>query len=428
MTKMSMPVLALQHVLAMFVANITPMIIVSGALNLQNIPQLLQAVMLVAAINTALQCTVGSRLPVVMGANFTFVPIAIAIGSKYGYDAVLAAALTGGIFEACLGRVIGKFRKFFPPLVTGTVLLSIGLSLIPVGISSLAGGYGAENFGAGYNYILGVPVILVVVLLNQYGSGIWKSGSLFFGVVAGMIVATLMGRIDFSILATSSWISAPSILPYKISWSSFHLDAILGMCVLYIVSAVETMGDMTGIVQGGDNRELTSTELSRGITMDGLGCVVSSIFGTTPTTSFSQNTGIIAMTGVMDRRVVLYSSLMLAIGAFSPRFATLIQLIPPSVLGGGLIILFAMISVSGIKMMASRPIHAREGIILAVSLGIGYGMASQPDALAHAPEGLKLVFGGSGIAVSTFLAVVLNIILPKQEKNNSEKSPTETSL
>ncbi|SFB87775.1 nucleobase:cation symporter-2, NCS2 family [Brevinema andersonii] len=420
MSNFSIFILSLQHVLAMFVANITPMLIVGSTLELSNLSELLQAVMLVAAINTTMQCMFGSRLPVVMGANFTFIPLAIAIGSKYGYDAVLAAALVGGIFEACLGTTMHKLKKFFPPLITGIILLSIGLSLIPVGISSLAGGFGAQDFGSWHHYLLGTPVIIAIILLNQYAKGLWKNGALFFGVVLGVILATLLGYIDYSSVFQAKAFFVPKLFPYKITLQSFHWDAILGMCVLYVVSAVETMGDMTGIVQAGFKRDLSSRELSGGITADGLGCVASSLFGVTPTTSFSQNTGIIAMTGVVDRSVVLLSAGILCLGAFSPKLATLIQVIPTSVLGASLIIMFAMISVSGIKMMTVNTLGAREAIIIAISLGIGHGISTQPNALTQAPEAIKLIYGGSGIAVSTLLSVFLNYVLPKNIEAESQ--------
>lgn len=420
MSYFSISILSLQHVLAMFVANITPMLVVGSALELNNLSGLLQAVMLVAAINTSMQCIFGSRLPVVMGANFTFVPLAISIGSKYGYDAVLAAALVGGIFEACLGTTMHKLKKFFPPLITGIVLLSIGLSLIPIGIESLAGGFGTQDFGSWNHYLLGIPVIITVILLNQYANGIWRSGALFFGVMIGVIIATFLGRIDYSAPIHAKIFSFPTFFPYKISLQSLHWDAILGMCILYIVSAVETMGDMTGIVQSGFKRNLSSREISGGIITDGLGCVVSSLFGVTPTTSFSQNTGIIAITGIVNRSVVLLSAVILGVGAFSPKLAALIQVIPTSVLGASLIIMFTMISVSGIKMMTITPLGAREAIIIAISLGIGYGIGTHPDALNQAPEAVKLIFGGSGIAVSTILAVFLNCFLPKNLETENQ--------
>jgi NCS2 family nucleobase:cation symporter-2 len=411
--------LGLQHILAMFVSNITPIIIVAGVLNLtsQTKTFLVQATMLVAGINTLVQAysigPVGARLPIVMGTNFSFVPVAITIGLKYGYEGVLGAALVGGIFEACLGTVIKKVRKFFPPIVTGVVVLSIGLSLLPVGIQSFAGGIGAADFGSVPNLVIGTTVLITMVYFNQFTRGITSTGSVFIGTLVGFAVAMALGKVDFAPVAQADLIYLPKPMLFNFA---FHLDAILAMMLMYVVSAVETVGDMSGVTMGGADREPTDKELSGGIIADGLGSALAACFSILPTTSFSQNTGIIAMTKIMSRFVVAVGAMFLVVGAFFPKIGAIFSVIPASVIGGSLVMIFAMISISGINLITKEPLTGRNSIILAVSLGLGYGLGNVPEALNAFPEGIKLIFSGSGIVVSGTIAVLLNLILPANLK------------
>lgn len=411
--------LGLQHILAMFVANITPIMIVGGALHLpaEEIAILIQASMLVAGLNTFIQTyrvgPVGARLPIVVGSNFTFVPLAITIGNNYGYEAVLGAALIGGIFEAVLGFFIQKVRRFFPSVVTGVIVLSIGLSLLPVGIASLAGGFGAADFGSFENLAIGCFVLIVIILFKQFAKGIWSTGAIFIGTMIGFVLTLLLGKVDLSTVAQAGYLNLP--MPFRYGFI-FKSDAILAMMLLFVVSAVETLGDMSSVTMGGANRELTDKELSGGIVADGIGASIASIFGILPTTSFSQNTGIITMTKVMSRYVVGMGAVILMIGAFFPKVGALLTVIPPSVIGGSLVMIFAMISISGINLLTKEKLTGRNAVIVAVSLGLGYGLGSVPDALTHFPESLKLLFGGSGIVISGGIAIILNILLPHDEK------------
>ena len=411
--------LGLQHILAMFVSNITPIIIVAGVLNMtsQTKTFLVQATMFVAGINTLVQAysigPVGARLPIVMGTNFSFVPVAISIGLKYGYEGVLGAALVGGLFEACLGTVIKKVRKFFPPIVTGVVVLSIGLSLLPVGIQSFAGGIGAADFGSISNLVIATVVLITMVYFNQFTSGITSTGSVFIGTIVGFIVAMALGKVDFTPVAQADLIYLPKPMLFNFA---FHTDAILAMILMYIVSAVETVGDMSGVTMGGADREPTDRELSGGIIADGLGSALAACFSILPTTSFSQNTGIIAMTKIMSRFVVAVGAMFLVVGAFFPKIGAIFSVIPASVIGGSLVMIFAMISISGINLITKEPLTGRNSIILAVSLGLGYGLGNVPEVLNAFPEGIKLIFAGSGIVVSGTIAVILNLILPANLK------------
>lgn len=415
--------LGLQHVLAMFVSNITPVIIVLGVLNvpLETKTSLIQACMFVAGINTLIQNYTlgpfGSKLPVVMGSNFAFVPVCISVGIKYGIEGILGAVLIGGLFEIIVGIFIKRIRKYFPPIVTGVVVLSIGLSLIPIGINSFAGGFGASDFGSYSNLFVGGLVLTLVIVFKQFGKGMWSTASIFIATIIGYAVALFLGKVDLSGVAQASLLNIPKPFVYGMS---FHIDAILAMIVMFIVSAVETMGDMSGITMGGADRELTDKELSGGIMGDGLGCVIASCFSVLPTTSFSQNVGIIAMTKIMSRFVVVVGSLILMCGAFFPKLGVILVAIPQSVIGGSLVMIFAMIFISGVELITKEPLGNKNSTILAASLGVGFGLGAVPEAIQYLPEGIKLLFGGSGIAVSAAVAVVLNIVLPNDKPQTSK--------
>ena len=411
--------LGLQHVLAMFVSNITPLIIVAGALNMpaETKTFLIQCTMFVAGLNTMIQAytlgPIGAKLPIVVGTSFAFVPVALSIGTQYGYEAILGAALVGGIFEAFIGLIIKKIRRYFPPVVTGVIVLSIGLSLLPTGVASFAGGFGAADFGSFSNLLLGMIVLITVIYFKQFTKGITSTGAMFIGTVVGFIVAIFMGKVDLASLSTAGYFNLPRPFTYGFS---FHLDACLAMVMMYIVSAVETVGDMSGVTMGGANRELTDRELSGGILADGIGSCIAAAFSILPTTSFSQNTGLVTMTGVMSRFVVGVGAAFLMLGAFIPKVGAILSIVPASVIGGSLVMVFAMISISGINLITKEPLKGRNALILSVSLGLGYGLGRVPQALNSFPESVKLIFGGSGIVVSGSIAVILNLILPPDEE------------
>lgn len=416
--KVALP-LGLQHVLAMFVGNITPIMIVAGVLKIpaETKTALMQATMLVAAINTFIQTQrvwkIGARLPIVVGTSFAFVPVALSIGNKYGFEAVLGAALVGGLFEAFLGSFIKKIRHFFPSIVTGVIVLSIGLSLLPVGINSFAGGIGAQDFGHFTNLFIGFIVLMTVIIIKQFGKGILSLGAIFIGTLFGLILAFFMGKVNMAPVANAGYFSIPKPFIYGFK---FHLDAIFAMCMMFIVSAVETVGDMSGVTMGGAGRETTDEELSGGILADGIGSSIAACFSILPTTSFSQNTGLVAMTGVMSRFVVSIAAGILALAGFVPKIGAFLTIIPASVLGGSLVMLFAMIAISGINLITKEALQGRNAVILAVSLGLGYGLGNVPGVLSKFPEAIQLIFGGSGIVVSGAIAVLLNAILPEDEK------------
>lgn len=412
--------LGLQHILAMFVGNVTPLIIISNILNLSlaDKTSLIQCAMFVSGIVTLIQCykvgPFGARLPIVMGTSFGFVPVLTAIGAKYGYETILGACLVGGLIEVMFGQSMKKLRRFFPSVVTGTVVLAMGISLLPTGINYFAGGVGASDFGSISNLILGTVVLLTVLIFNQYTKGITSLASILIGLIVGYIVAIPMGKIDFSQLSQMSMISVP--MPFTF-WFEFHLDAIFAVACVFIVSAVETVGDITSIAHSGIGRDATDKEIAGGVMADGIGSVIGAMFSVLPNTSFGQNVGIIAMTKVINRNVVATGAVFLILAAVFPKFGAIISLMPSSVLGGASVMMFAMIAVSGIKLITSEPLNNRNSTIVALSLGVGVGLSFVPGVLSNMPESIQLIFGDSGLVLVAIIAVVLNIVLPKEEKS-----------
>lgn len=423
--------LGVQHILAMFVGNVTPLIIISSALNmsLADKTALVQCAMFVSGIATLIQCyklgPFGARLPIVMGTSFGFLPVATAIGAKYGYEAVLGACLIGGLVEMILGNGMKKLRKFFPPVVSGTVVLAMGISLLPTGIKYFAGGVGAPDFGSASNLFLGTIVLLTVLFFNQYTKGITSLASILIGLIIGYIIAIPMGKVDFSQLSTISMLSIPT--PFKFGMA-FHIDAIVAMVCMYLVSSVETVGHITAIAYDGVGREATDKEVSGGIMADGLGSIIASMFSILPNTSFGQNVGLIALTKVINRNVIALGAVFLILAGIFPQLGAVISLMPSSVLGGASIMMFAMIAVSGIKLITSEPLNNRNSTIVALSIGMGVGLSFVPDALANMPESIQLIFGDSGLVLVALIAVVLNVVLPKEEKVVEESAELKTQL
>lgn len=410
--------LGLQHIMAMFMGNITPIIIVANVLGFTQDMRvnLIQATILVAGLNTLVQVykvgVMGARLPVVVGTNFSFAPVAISVATKFGYEGLLGAALVGGLFEAFLGFHMQRIRKFFPPIVTGTVVLAIGLYLLPVGINSFAGGFGAADFASKENLLLGLLVLAVVIFFKEFTKGILSSGAIFIGTIVGTLVAFSMGKIDIQPLLDASYISVPKPMSFGMT---FHIEAIIPIMLMYVVSAIETMGDMSGITIGGAGRQLEDEELKGGIICDGMGSALAAVFSVLPTTSFSQNTGIIAMTGVMSRFVVGIGAIALVISAFIPKVAAAFTLVPQSVIGGSLVMIFSMIAISGINLINQEPLEGRNAVILAVSLGLGYGVGLVPGVIQAFPESIRYVFTDSGFVVAGSIAVLLNLVLPNKK-------------
>lgn len=411
--------LGMQHVLAMFAGNVTPLIIIANALGLpvEERTFLIQAAMFVAGITTLIQLypigPIGARLPIVQGTSFGFLPTCLAISAKYGLAGVLGASFIGGFLEMFLGVFLKPLRKYFPPVVTGTVLLSIGLSLLPTGIRYFAGGAGTPDFGSFSNLLLGTIVLATILFFKQFTKGITSMSSILIGLLVGYIVAIPMGKVDFAAVGAAGWIAFPTPLKYGMT---FQMDAIIAMLLMYIVTAVETVGDISGITIGGANREATDKELAGGVMADGLGSSIAAIFNVLPNTSFSQNVGIVALTGIMSRFVVAVGAVFLIAAGLFPKVGAVVAIMPQSVLGGAAIVMFAMIAISGINLITKDSLKGKNSIIVAVAMGLGFGLGSVPEALVNLPETLKLIFGGSGIVVTGLIAIFLNVILPEDQE------------
>jgi NCS2 family nucleobase:cation symporter-2 len=409
--------LGMQHVLAMFAGNVAPIIVVAGAIKLpvEDKILLIQFAMFIAGIVTLIQLypigRVGAKLPIVMGTSSGFIPTCISIGSKYGLAGILGAAFVGGFVEIIFGWFLKPIRKFFPPVVTGTVVLAIGLSLLPIGVKYFGGGVGAEDFGSLSNLLLGTIVLVVILFFKQFTKGFTSLSSILIGIIVGYIVAIFMGKVNFTAIGNAGWFSFPTPLKFGMT---FHWDAIAAMAIMFLVTTVETVGDISAITMGGLKREATDKELSGGVMADGFGSSLAALFGVFPNTSFSQNVGIVALTGVMNRFAVATGAIFLIIAGLFPKVGAIIAIMPASVIGGAAIIMFSMIAISGINLITKEPLDGRNGLIVAVSLGLGLGFGLVPDILAYMPEWIKLLFGESGIVMSALVALILNVIFPKE--------------
>ena len=415
--------LGLQHLLAMFVSNVTPSIIIAGAAGFAfggpDMVFLIQMAMLFAGVATLFQTTgmgpVGARLPVMQGTSFAFVPIMIGVVKTSGMAALMGSIIVAGLFHAALGTFVGRIRHWFPPLVTGMVITVIGLYLLPVGIRYAAGGaadFQINNPAWGDLSRWGLAIIVIVVALGFkfFTKGMTSTAAILIGLVAGYLAGIATGEVNFGGVAKASWFAFPMPFQYGIE---FNMAAILGMCLISIVSAIETVGDISGIAKGGANREATDKELAGGTYADGLGSAIAGVFGGLPNTSFSQNVGLISMTGVMSRSVVTASALMLIACGLVPKIGAVVAAMPISVLGGGVILMFGMVISAGIKMLADVDWNRRNMMILAISMSVGLGLQQVPKSMQHLPDNLEML-AVSGLLPVAVLAVVLNLVLPKE--------------
>lgn len=416
--------LGIQHVLAMFLGNVSPLIIVCGMLNmaLDLKTSLIQNAMFIAGVATLIQLypiwKVGSKLPIVMGTSSGFIGTAKAIGASFGYGSLMGASLVGGIFEMVLGLFIKPLKKLFPPVVTSLVIISIGLSLLPVGIKYFGGGAGAEDFGNWKHLLVGLVVMLVIIILKQFKTSFLSTASILFGIIVGYILAICLGMVDFTQVGNASWFSIPKFMPVKME---FHLQAIIAMGIMFIATTVETIGDVSGITNGGLDREPTNQELQGGVLADGFGSILGSLFGVLPNTSFSQNVGLVAVTKVVNRFVIMTGAVFLIICGFCPKLSALFSVMPQSVLGGAAVIMFAMILVSGLQSLLREKIDDRNGLIIAMAIGLGVGIGNVPEVLAQMPAWVGNIFAQNGIIMTFVIATVLNLVLPRSKEEIGEK-------
>ena len=407
----------LQHILAMFVANLTPITIIAaaGGLSQAEIAILLQNAMFVAGIATLIQLfplwKIGSKLPIVMGVSFTFVTVLCTVAANYGYPAVIGAVICGGIFEGTLGLFAKYWRKIISPIVAASVVTAIGYSLFTVGARSFGGGY-VEDFGSSQNLLLGTITLAVCLLWNILAKGYLKQLSVLAGLVVGYVAAVCMGKVDLSVIFSEGFISLPKLLPYV---PEFHIGAIFSVAIIFIVSAAETIGDTTALVAVGLNRDITSEEISGSLACDGYASAISALFGCPPVTSFSQNVGLINMTKVVNRFTIATGAGCMILAGLLPPVGNFFASLPESVLGGCTIMMFGTIMVSGIEMLAKAGFTQRNITIAALSLsiGIGFTASSEIGLWSIFPEIIQSVFSANVVAVVFVVSIVLNLILPK---------------
>lgn len=416
----------LQHVLAMFVANLSPIAIICAAaqpaLSTAEIAMLVQNAMFVAGIATMIQLypvwKVGSKLPIVMGVSFTFVTILSTIAANYGYPTVIGCVMIGGIFEGTLGLFAKYWRKLISPIVAACVVTAIGFSLFTVGARSFGGGY-ADDFGAPKNLLLGTVTLATCLLWNIKAKGYLKQLSVLAGLTVGYIVAIFMGKVDLSIIFADGLISLPEFLPFK---PVFNIGAIVSVCIIYLVSAAETIGDTTALVAGGLDRDIQDHEISGSLACDGFASTISSFFGCPPVTSFSQNVGLINMTKVVNRFTIATGAVAMILAGLLPPIGNFFASLPESVLGGCTLMMFGTILFSGVEMLAKAGFNQRNSIIVSLSLaiGIGFTTSSEIGLWAYFPEVVQSVFATNVVAVVFVVAIVLNLILPKNMEVKSE--------
>ena len=414
--------LGLQHVLAMFVGNLTPILIITGACGIgagsefaELQVDLLQNAMLVAGIATLIQLfpvwRIGSRLPIVMGVSFTFVTVLSAVAASYGYPAVIGAVICGGVFEGVIGLFARYWRKIIAPVIASSVVIAIGYSLFTVGARSFGGGY-AEDFGSASNLLLGAVTLTVCLGWNILARGYLKQLAVLAGLVVGYILAVFMGKVDLSVIFSEGIVSLPALLPFA---PEFHMGAIFSVAIIFMVSAAETIGDTTAMVSGGLGREITSKEISGSLACDGFASVVSAMFGCPPVTSFSQNVGLVNMTKVVNRFTIATGAGCMLLAGFLPPVGNFFASLPESVLGGCTIMMFGTIMVSGIQMLSRAGFTQRNMTIAALSLsvGIGFTAASEIDLWRIFPEVVQSVFSANVVAVVFVVSILLNLILPE---------------
>ena len=409
----------LQHILAMFVSNLTPITLIAAsaqpALTQAQIAILLQNAMFVAGIATLIQLypiwKIGSRLPVVMGVSFTFVTVLSTVAANYGYPAVIGAVMIGGIMEGTLGLLAKYWRKIITPVVAASVVTSIGFSLFTVGARSFGGGYN-EDFGSAQNLLLGTITLAVCLLWNVLSKGYLKQLSVLAGLVVGYIIAIFMGKVDLGSILSGGLISLPHLLPVK---PEFHAGAIVSTCIIFLVSAAETIGDTSALVSSGLDREITGKEISGSLACDGYASTISSLFGCPPVTSFSQNVGLVAMTKVVNRFTIMTGAVCMILAGLLPPIGNFFASLPDSVVGGCTIMMFGSILTSGVQMIASCGFSQRNITIVSLSLavGIGFTTASESGIWDIFPSIIQSVFAEKVVAIVFIISIVLSCILPE---------------
>ena len=415
----------LQHVLAMFVSNITPLMILANVIGLEQgiSSALIQNCMVIAGIGTLIQLypiwRIGSRLPIVMGISFTFLSLSIGIASTQGMGTLIGAVIVGGLIEGTLGLFVKYWIKLIPPVVAATVVTAIGFSLLPIGANSFAGGQGAADFGSANNWIVGSVTLLACLICQVCTKGFIHSLSVLFGLIVGYILALCMGMVDLTGITDQPIVSFPKFLPFT---PEFNIGAILSIAAIYLVSATETIGDTSALCNGALKRNPKETELGASISCDGFVSSIAGLFGCTPITSFSQNVGLASMSGVVNRFTIATGAVIMILGGIFPTIGYALTTIPQAVLGGCTIMMFGSILFAGFGMMAKCGFSQRNMVIASLSLSIGLGFTQATGMFNTFPEIIKTIFAENCVAIVFLLAVLLNLILPKEEETSKENS------
>ena len=412
---------AMQHVLAMLIGNITPPMLIAGTcgLSAEEKIMLTQAAMIIGGITTLLQLFpvfgFGMKMPNVMGVAFAYMPILTIIGQQYGIAAIFGSQLVAGFVSIFVGMFIGKIRRFFPPIVSGTVVMSIGLSLYKTAISYIGGGSAAQadgTFGSGKFWFLAILTLIVTLACNFFGKGLVKASGMLIGIVVGYAASLLVGGVvSFADFEAASWFALPR--PFYFGME-FHLDAIVMMILMYMVQAVQTIGDVSSTAIGGFGRQCTDQELGGAIKGQGICGMIGAVIGGLPTDPYSQNVGLICTTKVVARRVFTMVGVIMLLAGIFPKFSGLMATIPQPVLGGATVTVFAAITMSGIQLLNEQPLNYRNRMIVGIALAIGLGIDAAPDILQFVPQLLRNIFGSS-LVVSFLIVFVLNLIIPKDD-------------
>lgn len=416
--------LALQHVAAMIVGCVTPAIIVAGTggLSPADTRILIQAALIISGIATLIQLfppfrKVGSGLPVIMGVSFAYLPTMIGIVSDYNIATILGSQVIGGVVGILIGIFIKKLRKLFPPVVTGTVVFTIGLSLYPTAIKYMAGGAGNENFGSPMNWIIAMTTLVLVIFFNNFTKGFARLASILLSMIIGYVIALFCGMIDFGTVQEASWFMLPAVGHFGYE---FHLPAIISMSILFVVNSVESIGQFSALSVGAMDREPTTDELSRGLMGNGVSSIIGSIFGGLPTSTFGQNVGIVVTNRVINRVVIGFAAGFIVLAGLFPKFSALMMTIPYCVLGGATISVFATITMTGVKLFMQSELTQRNATIVGLSVALGIGISQVPGAMEQLPAWIDSLFGESAVVVSTLSAILLNLILPKNTPFENE--------
>lgn len=430
--------LAMQHVVAMIVGCVTPAIIVSGAvpggLSGEDQVILIQSALVIAALSTLLQLfpiggkakfAIGSGLPVIMGVSFAYVPSMQAIAESYGIAAIMGAEIVGGIVAVVMGLLVRKIRVFFPPLITGTVVFTIGLSLYPTAINYMAGGTGSPNYGSWQNWAIAFFTLIVVTALNHFGKGIWKLASILIGIIVGYLVSIPFGMVDFSSIGEAGVCQLPSLMHFGVQ---FEPSSCVALGILFAINSIQAIGDYSATTIGAMDRTPEDEELQRGIVGYGLSNVAGALLGGLPTATYSQNVGIVTTTKVINRWVLGLAAAILGVAGLAPKFSAILTTIPQCVLGGATVSVFASIAMTGMKLVASAEMDYRNSSIVGLAAALGMGVSQATAALASFPTWVTTIFGKSPVVLATIIAVMLNVILPTTRDEQKEEAKKKIKI